>query len=166
MKKFLLATSVLFSASTIAGGYVGGSVGMSDGSDGYDSDTSFAFTAGYEINQNFAVEASYVDLGEMSDDIAPVWTIGADGFNFSAVGKVPVSQSVELFGKAGLFVWDATLEEEGYGELASESGTDFSFGFGVSAEVMQNLNLVAEFQQFKIDDGDVNNYSIGAQYKF
>lgn len=166
MKKLLLATSVLFSASTFAGVYIGGSVGISDGADGFDSDTAFAFTAGYDINSNFAIEASYVDLGEMSDDTTPVWTISADGFNFAAVGKLPLTESVEVFGKAGLFVWDATIEEEGYGQLADESGTDFSFGFGISAEVMQNLNLVAEFQQFKIEDGDLNTYTIGAQYKF
>lgn len=166
MKKFLLATSVFFSTATFAGGYIGGSVGMSDASDGFDDGTSFALTAGYEINPNFALEASYVDLGDMEDDIAPVWTISADGFNFSAIAKAPVAESVELFGKVGLFVWDATVEEDGYGELGSEDGTDISLGFGVAAEVMPNLSVVAEYQRFKIEDGDVNNYSIGAKYKF
>jgi OOP family OmpA-OmpF porin len=164
-----LAASILALSTSIshAGGYVGLSVGQSNVDlDGFDDATSIALTGGYKINKNFAVEASYVDLGESKDDTPPVWTLEADGFNFSAVGIIPASEKIDIFAKIGMFMWDATLEESGFGELASDDGTDISFGVGASVNLTDQFGLLLEFQKFDLDSEDVSNISLGIRLNF
>ncbi len=169
LKKLLLVSSlvVISTAASAAGGYVGLSVGQTDPDrDGFDDGTSVAITGGFKVNDNFAVEASYIDLGDSSDDIDPIWTIEADGINFSAVGIIPINESVDLFAKAGLFMWDATIEEAGYGEFATDDGTDISLGFGAAANLAKNFGLVFEYQMFELDEDDASNISLGARFIF
>jgi len=169
LKKVLITSAILFFASTVNadGGYIGVSIGQTDiDLSGFDDGGSVAFTGGYRVNKNFAVEASYVDLGESEDDIFPVWTIEVDGFNFSAVGIIPVNDKVDFFGKVGMFMWDVTLDEAGTGELASDDGTDISIGFGVAANLTDQFGVVFEYHKFDLDGEDVTNMSIGARLSF
>lgn len=168
-RKALVMSSLLaFSIGANAeGGYIGLSVGQTDVDiSGFDDGTSIALVGGYRVNSNFAIEASYIDLGESEDDIAPVWTLEADGFNFSAVGIIPVNEQVEIFGKIGMFMWDVTLDEAGTGEIASDDGTDISFGVGGSVKLAEQFSLVLEFQRFDIDGDDVDNISLGGRINF
>lgn len=167
MKKILLVASVLISSTAFAGGYVGLSAGMSDANQGYlDNGTSFSVTGGYALNENFALEASYIDLGDMDDNLGAGLTLSIDGFVVSAVGKVPLSNNINVFGKVGMFVWDATADQDGLGAVLNDDGVDATFGLGVSVDFTPNFGLYAQFQQFDIDDGDVKNYSLGAQFMF
>lgn len=159
---------LLLSATANAdGGYVGLSLGQTDVDlSGFDDANSKAISGGYRFNKNFAIEAAYIDLGESEDDIDPIWTLETDGFNFSAVGIIPVSDKVDIFGKVGVFTWEVTLDEAGYGELASEDGTDISFGIGASVNLTEQFGIVVEYQKFDLDDDDVSNISIGARFNF
>ena len=172
MKKYYfipLLITALFSTNSYSQGYVGLSVGQgdidSDLSD-FDDPTSITIMGGYRVHNNFAVEFAYVDLGEAEDDEAPVWTLEGDGFNFSAVGILPVSNSIDLFAKAGLFMWDVTLDEDGTGEIASDDGTDFSYGVGVTGKVAGNFGLTLEYQVYDLDGDDYKNLSVGVRYLF
>lgn len=169
LKKLLLASSlaVISTTASAAGGYIGFSVGQTDpDQEGFDDATSMAFTGGLKVNDNFALELSYIDLGESDDDIDPVWTLEADGINFSAVGIIPINESIDLFAKAGMFMWDVTVDEEGYGEIYSDDGTDISLGFGAAANLAENFGLVFEYQMFELDDEDASNISLGARFIF
>lgn len=167
MKKTLIAVSVLMSSAAFAGGYVGGSVGTSDSDQSYlDNGTSFSVTAGYELNENFALEATYIDLGDMDDNMSMGLTRRVDGFIISTVGKVPIAGAIDLFGKVGLFVWDATADQDGFGAVFNDDGADASFTFGAALKVTPSFNLLAQFEQFDIDDEEIQNYSVGAQYMF
>lgn len=168
-KKTLLASSILLLVSTAQaeGGYIGASIGQTDVDIPTFSDgDSLAFTAGYRIDKNFAFEASYIDLGEFDDDIAPVWTIKADGFNFAAVGIIPINNTFEVFGKVGMYIWDFSVSEAGFGEFYSSDGNDISFGFGASANLTDQFNLIFEYQKFEVDDQDASNISFGARLNF
>lgn len=167
MKKTLFIASFLISSTTFAGGYVGISAGMSDIDEGYlDNGTSFSFTGGYELNDNFALEASYIDLGDMDDNIGAGLTLSVDGYVVSAVGKVPLSNAIDLFGKVGMFVWGATADRDGYGAVFNDDGVDATFGLGASIDITSNFGLYAQFQQFDINDSEVQNYALGAQLMF
>lgn len=167
MKISLFAASILMSSTAFAGGYAAVSTGMSDADQGYlDNGTSFSVTGGYELNDNFALEATYIDLGDMDDNLGAGTTLSIDGYVISTVGKVPLSQSINLFGKVGMFVWDATTDRDGFGAVLNDDGVDATFAFGASVDFTPNFGLYAQFQQFDIDDGDVKNYSLGAQYMF
>ncbi len=160
----ILATSASFSQANT---YVGLSIGKTDiNSPIADDGNSIAITGGHKLNKNFAIEASYMRLGEWKDNIAPVWTLKLSGFNFAAVGIIPINDEVDIFGKFGMFMWEATLDEAGTGEIASNDGTDNSIGFGVSINLSNQSSLVLEYQEFDIDGDDISNVSIGARVNF
>lgn len=109
----------------------------------------------------------YLYLGEAEDDVAPIWEVEVTGFNFSAVGIIPVNAQVDVFGKIGMFMWDVELSEQGYGKLGEDDGTDLSLGLGAAFHVTQEFSVVAEFQRFTdVSDGDLNNFSVGARLNF
>lgn len=170
MIKKAVFSSLFFLVSAAAsaqGGYVGLSVGQTDVDlTGFDDGRSLAIVAGFKINENFAMEGSFVDLGEAEDDIPPVWTLAADGINLAAVGIIPVNETVDIFGKLGVFMWDLTLDQAGAGEIGSNDGTDLSFGFGIAANLTKQFGLVFEYQNFELDSQDVTNMSIGARINF
>lgn len=152
-----------------AGGYIGAAVGQTDVDvdiSEFDDGDSISISGGYKFNKHIAIEASYIDLGEAEDNIDPVWTLEADGFNFAVVGILPIGNVVELFAKAGVFMWDVSISEAGYGEFYSEDGNDLSYGIGAAFNITPQFGLVAEYQRFDVDDEDLSNISIGARFNF
>jgi hypothetical protein len=167
----IVATCALAASASMshASGYIGASIGRADygiSAIQFDDSTSFTLYGGYKVNQNFALEVSYVDLGESEDNIDPVWTIDAEGFNFSAVGIIPANEIVDVFAKVGVYAWDFSVSEAGFGEIYSNDGTDVSFGFGVSVNLAKQFDLVFEYQQVDVDDEGTKNISFGARYNF
>ena len=164
-----VAVYVLAALASIshAGGYIGASIGQTDVDvPGFEDARSIAISGGYKVNKNFSLEASYIDLGESEDNIDPVWTVEIDGFNFSAVGIIPANKQVDLFAKVGIYMWDVSISESGFGEFYSEDGTDLSFGLGVSVNLTEQFGLVFEYQKFDVDDEDLSNISLGAKVYF
>ncbi len=170
-KKTLIASSLLVLSATataqsgeIGSFYAGASIGLTDVDvSGFDKGRSIALVGGYRMLENLALEASYIDLGEADDG---PWTIEADGFNFAAVGILPINDQFEVFGKLGLFAWDASVHYSGYGQVESDDGIDLSIGFGATLELTPEFSLVAEYQHFELDSDDVSNISVGARYNF
>jgi OOP family OmpA-OmpF porin len=183
----VLVLSGLFAASQASaqGFYVGGSVGKSDIDDEVasglitagsvdGSDTGLKIFGGYQFNQNFGLEVAYVDLGEASYSGTfsglPVTggKVEISGLNVSAVGTFPVSPSFAVFGKVGLFAWDAEASDVtgGVPFSASDDGTDISYGIGVSYNFTKNLSARAEWEAFKTDPADASLLSIGLAFKF
>ncbi len=168
--KYLAASILALSASlSHAQGYIGASVGLSDidtDISDFDDGTSIAVTGGYKFLENFALEASYINFGDAEDNFVPVWTLEADGFNFAAVGIIPVNEQIELFAKVGMFMWDYSLNEAGYGEFFSDDGNDLSYGFGAAVNLTEQFGLLIEYQKFELDELDVSNISFGARFNF
>jgi OmpA-OmpF porin, OOP family len=187
----LAAASLLAIAGALAASqasaqpYLGGSIGQSDVDDEITTglitsgsvdgkDTAFKIFGGYMFNRNFGVEGAYVDLGEVSYSGsfggAPVTggKVEINGFNVSAVGAFPVNEQFSVFGKMGLFIWDADASDTtgGVPFSASADGTDLSFGVGVNYSFTRNLGVRAEWEMFKTDDGDATLLSAGVVWKF
>jgi OOP family OmpA-OmpF porin len=127
MKKQILLACVLgaFTLPAMADNfYIFGDVGQSkfelDGSNDSKlskTDTAFSIGAGYDFNKFLAVELAYRDLGEVADrgsDFNGVDTynfvdkIGITALQASVVGKLPVSDVFNLYGRLGL----ASLDSE------------------------------------------------------
>ncbi len=203
LKKNTIALVLLaMSSAAHAGGYAG--VGFGNSSidiestpytvDKEDSDTAFSVFGGVDLNRNFAVEAGYVNLGEFSRSDASndgvfaeslVQSVEGTAFYAALVGKLPVSDAVDLYAKGGLARWDVDLAATytitdiatgasgtGSGSM-SESGTDPMFGVGASFSASDTLAIRAEFTRF-MDIGDeettgqsdVNVIEVSAALKF
>ncbi|MGQ0577728.1 MAG: outer membrane beta-barrel protein [Betaproteobacteria bacterium] len=135
-----------------------------------DEDVGLKLFGGYKFNPNFAVEAAWVDLGEISASDGFVYvTEEVDGFQFAAVGIIPINPQFAILGKLGAYIWDvsATASAPGLGSAtASDDGTDIMFGAGALWNLSQQFGLRAEWERFDIDGDDVDFLSIGVQLSF
>jgi hypothetical protein len=147
------------------------------------ADVSFNFVAGWMFNQNIGLEVGYVDFGTATDDLglpdscanrgcsSRQWTstIKRDGFQLFLIGSLPLNDSIDLFGKAGVINWDA--DYAGYERSAlyasgpqlgtqntrqdgSDDGTDMAAGFGVNLRTDSPFSLRADFTYYDFDDSD------------
>lgn len=159
-----LATAcVLFAANSVyAQGYIGASFGQSDVDvSGYDQADSYQIFGGMNLSQYFGVELAYTNLGEF-DNKGAAKTVEVDGFEVTAVGSLPVANSVALFGEAGLYAWNMDDSVSG-----SDDGTDLTYGVGVKFQVAPPLKLHVEYQRYdSISDGDIDTIYGGVAFSF
>lgn len=172
-----LLALISFSTSSMAqdsGWYGGLGLGMSEikgACDGIagpgiscdEKDTAFKIFGGYQVNQNFAVEIGYTDLGEATASFAGFGSvsIAASGFEALAVGIAPINQQWSMYGKVGFFRWDVdTTDGTGLVGSASASGTDLTYGVGINYKLSKNAALRVEYQKYN-DIGDFNTTGTG-----
>ena len=121
----------------------------------------------YMFNDNFGIEGGWLSLGEPSDTVAGFDVeLDGDGFDVFAVGALPVSDTFDLFAKAGVLAWDATLSVDGF-EDSSESGEDLALGIGGRFSGASGFGVRAEYEWFDLADADsVWMISLGFEYAF
>jgi OOP family OmpA-OmpF porin len=121
---------------------------------------------GYKFTPNFAVEGAWIDLGEISASGGGATITGeVDGLQLAAVGMFPINPQFGVFGKVGVYMWDATVSAPGFGSV-SDDGSDIMFGAGVNWNFAQRFGLRAEWERFDIDGDDVDFLSVGVQFNF
>lgn len=144
-----------------------------------DSDTAWKIFGGYRLMRNFGIEASYVDYGTITTDstvtapVAGTFDIDLDvtAWVIDAVGIVPVADGFELFGKAGIAMWDSEADfsavagGSAFSGNVDDDGSDFHFGIGASYTLMDNVAVRAEWERINEDD-DLDVWTIGAQMSF
>jgi hypothetical protein len=171
----LVVTSTMAAAQSAqcadSGFYLGGSIGRSNiikddiGTLKLDSnDTAFKFIAGFRPLDNLAVEASYVNFGKPSDQVAGV-PVQADGKGVTAfvLGALAVGP-VDLFVKGGLINWNTTVSTRGV-NLSKDSGTDLAYGAGAQFR-LGSLGFRGEYEKFNVSDGKLNMVSVGVTWTF
>lgn len=116
-----------------------------------DSDTGYGFAGGYQLNDHFALEFGYVDLGSIGhrstgtvtdgvDQFAAEAVLGnsADGAVVSALGILPIGERFSVYGRAGLSLLNADgtarITVDGQSQRASQSSQKSDLMFGVGAE--------------------------------
>ncbi len=159
-------------AANVGQGYVSAFIGQSDadvdlGSVDMDGDdTSFRIGGGVRVNENFAVEGYYIDYGEADDTVFGIdVSAEATAFQFQAVGILPASPAVDLYGKVGLAIWDSEVSAVGFPD-ADDDGTDLVFGFGASFKLSKDVDLRAEYEFAEFDDSDITTIMIGLNIGF
>lgn len=162
-----------------------------------ETDTGWKLFGGYQFTRNWAVELAYVDLGKSSTNTRATTGGGTDtyryentakGWSIAGVGTAMVSDTFEVFGKLGAFLWDMDQKCSytpggggGTGCVAptnrSASGTDLTYGLGLKYNLTKQTSLRVEWEQFKdvgnasttgssgTGQADVSLISIGIQYK-
>lgn len=169
--------------SSHAAGYFGVSMGQtSPDEDGFDDSNGYKITLGYNANSNIAFEGSLTNLGEfdVDDDFLAVLELVAgvplegasvevDGIELAVVASAPLSDAVSIFGRAGMFMWDADIKIDSVssGSVSeSDDGSDPFFGAGVSFGIGESAALNLEYVAYEADDGDVDYLGAGLTINF
>lgn len=99
------------------------------------SDTGYSLEGEYRFTPNFALGLSIFDLGKADDTVNSVpTTIEVDGFGFFVRGIIPVSNTVDIYGRLGRINYEADVTPGGstglFGEDANEIGAGVDIGHG------------------------------------
>ncbi len=129
------------------------------------TDTAFRGSVGYQVNPNWGVEASYGKHGEVKVSGSGITASGtATGFQFSAVGSLPVSDVVALTGKLGV----ARTEGKFFCLLCtptpisvSASNTTMAYGIGARYNINKTVAVRAQYE----DLGKIKYGNTGPGYK-
>jgi OmpA-OmpF porin, OOP family len=157
-----------------------------------DSDTGFGLAGGYQLNDHFAVEITYVDLGSVNYQADATVTDGvaqaeadvrlvssAQGPALSALGILPIGERFSVFGRAGLSLMNADgtarIALEGVSQRASQSSqkSDPVFGVGVDFGVTRHFAIRLAWDRY-LDAGtedvtgdvDVDLITLGLRVSF
>lgn len=138
-----------------------------------DTDSSVKLFGSYRFNENFEVEAFWIDLGEVegTDIVGDSLEFEASGVGAAAVGILPVSDRLDLLGKVGLFSWDSDASATVSGatfDVSSldDDGTDPFFAGGIRYWVNDQIGIRGEWEQYELDDTDVTVLSVSGQLRF
>lgn len=154
-----------------------------------DSDTGFGATLGYQVNENFAAELSYVDLGDVSyqasnEQANPAnesvtLDTSAAGPVFSLLGILPVGERWDLYGRAGLALMDSEGEATATaGDVTdrisdSTNRSNMILGAGVQYDVSDRFGLRLEWDRYFdvgseeiVGESDIDLFSLGLRYNF
>jgi OmpA-OmpF porin, OOP family len=187
LRIILLAAASLVAVPAAAQSfYVGGHFGQAtvdDFCDGLfgsgvscdDSDTMWRIVGGFQANRHLAVEVAYTNLGEVGvRGPGGEVTVEATTLEFVAVGAVPLTDRVALYGKAGLYRGDTEARADTVivSGTFSETNTDLTFGAGLAFSVADNVTLRGEWQRYtdvgggEIGEADIDVVSLGVLVRF
>lgn len=169
------------------------------------SHVNYKFYGGYRYNDNLAVEMGFVHLGKFKTDFSADYDdvngpagrgsarSSSYGVFVDALGIVPASESVDLFGRAGLAVARTKVRASGYScedsalATCTSAGADDRFGssasktrvlpkVGLGADVglTDTVSLRFEYERYFNVGGsrsimfkeDINSFSIGLTSRF
>jgi OOP family OmpA-OmpF porin len=147
------------------------------------SDTAWNVFGGYQFNQYFSAELSYVKLGNYHANLATpggnlFTNIQITGWGGSLVGTLPLGKDFSLLGRIG-----ATWMRQSRGSCdvcidivstASDNTWSPTFGIGLKYDFKSNLSARAELTHYtNVGDSNANTfgatinvYTIGLAYKF
>jgi len=163
-------------ANADTGLFVGASVGSSHLEDDFsnlniDTDaTAYRFVGGFQITDYFGIEAGYHNFGDFSEtiDLGQALSrteITADGWTLGGTLGLPLNEQISLYGRAGVFFWDADVEVNGFSIDVPEDENSY-YGGGAKIDVTQNLSLLGDWTRYELDTIDSDVISIGFQYRF
>lgn len=146
-------------------------------------DLGFKLFFGKQLNQYFALEAGYFDLGKYSFDATTSGngTLHGDaafrGVNLDLVGQWPLTQRFSLLGRIGAQYTRTSTHFNGNllagvtSPNSSENKSGAKAGLGLEYKFTEALALRGEVERYRINDavgnrGDVDMVSLGLVYKF
>ena len=140
---------------------------VSAGGSQEDGDVSYSVFVGYRFCVYGAIEAAYINLGEVGgrfDAMTPTDTLSGSiesryrAAVLSALLNIPLPWGFELFGRGGVHYWDHdfTLKIDTSSDPAligtrsgyDEDGIDLVYGAGVRFQIIKYLAVSAEWRRF------------------
>ncbi|OEZ89144.1 outer membrane protein A precursor [Janthinobacterium sp. HH106] len=145
-------------------------------------DTGYKLFVGRQLNQYFALEAGYFDLGkfDFKSTTSGNGVLNGQavfrGVNLDLLGQLPLSQRLSLLGRVGMHYTKANTEFSGNRLLgstnthASERKLNAKLGLGLEYKFSEALALRGEVERYRLNDavgnrGDADLYSVSLVYK-
>ena len=135
-KKLVIASalSLIASASfaqTAPSTYIGGQVNSTKIDDISGRNTGAGVFAGYQINENFAVEAGYARLANADDVINGIKVNGKfDQVSISGLGIMPLSNGFNVYGRLGYNRVTIKASAPGFSSTGHTNGALYGVGVG------------------------------------
>jgi OOP family OmpA-OmpF porin len=173
----LLLTSALpLAAHADVDAYVGGSIGNARLDDnfagfGINADTdAYRFFGGIQFSDTFGVEAGYLNFGDFTEsvDLGGLLSrtdISGDGWTLGATLALPISQNLSLFGKGGVFFWDADISVDGF-SIDTPGDENPYYGGGLKLDLGDNFSLTGDWTVYEFDVLETDVISLGFNYRF
>lgn len=139
--------------------------------------------AGYQFNQNIAIEGGYFDLGKFDYEATTVpagrktGALSFKGWNFDVIGLLPVTQRSSLFARFGIHRGEAEASFTGTGAVNvitpeyRKTGLNYKVGLGYQYHMNDAVSLRLEAERYRIDDAvgndsDIDMLSVNLLYRF
>lgn len=148
----------------VAAGFTSASMTMEQGN------TGFKLLGGYQVNENFAVEGYYADLGKYNFTLlttGPVVSgsgnIKATAYGVDLLGIIPFNQGVSGIGRIGVYRGEGkgSFSALGVAVNSTSTGTDFKLGLGAEWKLSPALRLRTEWEYYNDKDVPINMLSVG-----
>ncbi|NQD35737.1 outer membrane beta-barrel protein [Permianibacter sp. IMCC34836] len=144
-----------------------------------DKDTTYRISYGYMIDDMFAVEGGYQDLGtaEAKASAGPDsvrFMTDTKGYDVTGVARWKLNDEFTLVGRLGVMYWEQDFDYKSNStSLYSDDDSGTSFLYGIGAEYMmlsfsyEIIDQVGDnkLEGFDIGD-DVGRFSLGAKFTF
>ena len=129
-----------------------------------DRDTGFSAFVGYDFTKHIGVESGYVDLGELEyvGGVQPQ----AKAPYLVAVGKLPITEKVALYAKAGINHWSLDDAHPTLTGTSDDSGTDATYGLGVQYRVNDQFALRGDYSRLEVGEMDIDLAQLQAVVHF
>ncbi|MEQ6916487.1 outer membrane beta-barrel protein [Halomonas aquatica] len=155
------------------------------GGDTGHGDSGYRLVAGYRFTPNLALEASYLDFGDVTanatftDGADAAWADidgGFDGVGLALIGRLPIQGGLSVHGKLGMIAWDGDVSgiarlsgEVLDDDASSDAGNDPFFGIGAEYEIQQII-IRGEYERYDIGDSgtdfEIDLVSASLGYRF
>lgn len=148
-----------------------------------DRDIGYKIFAGYQMNNYFAFEGGYFDLGEFNYQATTIpagsqfGELTFRGWNLDLVGTLPLTERSSLFARVGAHKSTSDVNFVGTGAVNiltphyKKRSTHYKFGVGYEYQFSPALALRLEAERYRMDDavgnrGDIDLYSLNMLYRF
>ena len=130
-----------------------------------DSPFGWRIFGGYDFNENFALEGAYVSSGTAEDTVfGEDVEVEFSGFTVSAVGLLPLSDTMDLIAKAGFYTGEQEVTVQGF--TLDEDDDGFTVGAGMRFRTSDQFVVRGELDWFDTDLDSLWSVSVGFQYYF
>ncbi len=148
-----------------------------------DRDIGYKIFAGYQMNNYFALEGGYFDLGKFNYQATTIpagsqfGELTFRGWNIDLVGTLPLTERSSLFARIGAHESTADVDFVGTGAVNiltphyKKRSNHYKFGVGYEYQFSSALALRLEAERYRMDDavgnrGDIDLYSLNILYRF
>lgn len=132
--------------------------------------TSYRFVGGFQLGDYLGIEGGYHNFGDFEETVnlggfTTRSEIAADGWTLGGTLGLPLTDRVSLFGRAGVFFWDADVDVDGFSVNVPENENPY-YGAGAKVDITPNFSLVGDWTRFELDSIDSDVISGGFEYRF